>query len=43
MGSLHGQRDGKTRTGETRMNTAFVLMAQYNGLAIISLEQICAD
>ncbi|UVL17672.1 pyocin activator PrtN family protein [Pseudomonas sp. B21-044] len=25
------------------MNTAFVLMAQYNGLAIISLEQVCAD
>lgn len=25
------------------MNTAFVLMAQYNGLAIIPLEQVCAD
>nr|WP_315406227.1 pyocin activator PrtN family protein [uncultured Pseudomonas sp.] len=25
------------------MNTAFVLMAQYNGLAIISLERVCAD
>jgi len=25
------------------MNTAFVLMAQYNGKAIISLEQICTD
>ncbi|MCU9528669.1 pyocin activator PrtN family protein [Pseudomonas mosselii] len=25
------------------MNTAFVLMAQYNGTAIISLEQVCAD
>lgn len=25
------------------MNTAFVLMAQYNGMAIISLEQVCAD
>ncbi|MEG9622090.1 pyocin activator PrtN family protein [Pseudomonas guariconensis] len=25
------------------MNTAFVLMAQYNGNAIISIEQVCAD
>ncbi|MEW5664931.1 Pyocin activator protein PrtN [Pseudomonas alloputida] len=25
------------------MNTAFVLMAQYNGKAIISIEQLCAD
>lgn len=25
------------------MNTAFVLMAQYNGKAIISLEQLCSD
>ncbi|WP_028694362.1 pyocin activator PrtN family protein [Pseudomonas cremoricolorata] len=25
------------------MNTAFILMAQYNGKAIISLEQICCD
>lgn len=25
------------------MKTAFVLMAQYNGLAIIPLERICAD
>jgi hypothetical protein len=25
------------------MNTAFVLMAQYNGRAIISLEQVCTD
>lgn len=25
------------------MNTAFVLMAQYNGLAIIPLEQVCKD
>ena len=25
------------------MNTAFVLMAQYNGRAIISLEQLCSD
>jgi hypothetical protein len=25
------------------MNTAFLLMAQYNGLAIIPLEQVCAD
>lgn len=25
------------------MNTAFVLMAQYNGKAIISLEQVCND
>lgn len=25
------------------MNTAFVLMAQYNGMAIISLEQVCSD
>lgn len=25
------------------MNTSFILMAQYNGLAIISLEQVCAD
>lgn len=25
------------------MNTAFVLMAQYNAMAIISLEQVCAD
>lgn len=25
------------------MNTAFVLMAQYNGKAIISLEQVCSD
>lgn len=25
------------------MNTAFILMAQYNGTAIITLEQVCAD
>ncbi|MFJ5190104.1 pyocin activator PrtN family protein [Pseudomonas fulva] len=25
------------------MKTAFVLMAQYNGTAIITLEQVCAD
>lgn len=25
------------------MNTAFVLMAQYNGRVIIPLEQVCAD
>ncbi|WP_296263988.1 MULTISPECIES: pyocin activator PrtN family protein [unclassified Pseudomonas] len=25
------------------MNTAFVLMAQYNGQAIISLERVCGD
>jgi len=25
------------------MNTAFVLMAQYSGMAIISLEQVCSD
>jgi hypothetical protein len=25
------------------MNTAFILMAQYNGQAIISLELICRD
>ncbi|MDR8387423.1 pyocin activator PrtN family protein [Pseudomonas sp. JL2] len=25
------------------MNTAFILMAQYNGQAIISLEQVCQD
>ncbi|MFR0674615.1 pyocin activator PrtN family protein [Enterobacterales bacterium AW_CKDN230030176-1A_HGKHYDSX7] len=25
------------------MNTAFVLMAQYNGQAIISLERVCID
>lgn len=25
------------------MNTAFVLMAQYNGKAIISIEQVCSD
>lgn len=25
------------------MNTAFVLMAQYNGQAIISLERVCCD
>lgn len=25
------------------MNTAFVLMAQYNGLAIIPLDQVCKD
>lgn len=25
------------------MNTAFVLMAQYNGKAIISIEQVCTD
>lgn len=25
------------------MNTAFFLMAQYNGTAIISLERVCAD
>lgn len=25
------------------MKTAFVLMAQYNGMAIISLERVCAD
>ncbi|WP_431080144.1 pyocin activator PrtN family protein [Pseudomonas thivervalensis] len=25
------------------MNTAFILMAQYDGQAIISLEQVCRD
>ncbi|AZD84961.1 pyocin activator PrtN family protein [Pseudomonas chlororaphis] len=25
------------------MNTAFLLMAQYNGMAIIPLERVCAD
>jgi hypothetical protein len=25
------------------MNTAFILMAQYNGRAIIPLEQVCKD
>lgn len=25
------------------MNTAFMLMAQYNGLAIIPLDQVCTD
>lgn len=25
------------------MNTAFLLMAQYNGAAIIPLERVCAD
>ncbi|MCP6698293.1 pyocin activator PrtN family protein [Pseudomonas donghuensis] len=25
------------------MNTAFMLMAQYNGRAIIPLEQVCTD
>ncbi|MGF6591110.1 pyocin activator PrtN family protein [Pseudomonas sp. B21-012] len=25
------------------MNTSFVLMAQYNGLAVIPLEQVCND
>jgi hypothetical protein len=25
------------------MNTAFILMAQYNGLAIISIDQVCTD
>lgn len=25
------------------MNTTFLLMAQYNGLAIIPLERVCAD
>lgn len=25
------------------MNTAFLLMAQYDGLAIIPLERVCAD
>jgi hypothetical protein len=25
------------------MNTAFLLMAQYNGQAIIPLERVCAD
>lgn len=25
------------------MNTAFILMAQYNGLAIIPIAQVCAD
>lgn len=25
------------------MNTAFILMAQYNGQAIIPLEQVCQD
>ncbi|MCK9799510.1 pyocin activator PrtN family protein [Pseudomonas sp. MAFF 302030] len=25
------------------MNTAFILMAQYNGQAIIPLEQVCRD
>lgn len=25
------------------MNTTFVLMAQYNALAIIPIEQVCAD
>lgn len=43
MGILHGQRGREESTGETCMNTAFVLMAQYNGRAIISLEQVCTD
>lgn len=25
------------------MNTAFMLMAQYNGLAIIPIDQVCTD
>lgn len=25
------------------MNTAFLLMAQYNGMAIIPIERVCAD
>jgi len=25
------------------MNTAFLLMAQYNGAAVIPLEKVCAD
>lgn len=25
------------------MNTAFLLMAQYNGLAIIPIDQVCTD
>nr|WP_279381794.1 pyocin activator PrtN family protein [Pseudomonas sp. 51_B] len=25
------------------VNTAFILMAQYNGLAIIPIDQVCAD
>jgi len=29
--------------GASEMNTAFVLMAQYNGQAIISLERVCCD
>ena len=25
------------------MNTAFILLAQYNGLAIVPIERVCAD
>ncbi|NTY91951.1 pyocin activator PrtN family protein [Pseudomonas putida] len=25
------------------MNTAFMLMAQYNGLAIVPIDQVCTD
>lgn len=43
MGGLHGERGRKKSTGGTSMNTAFVLMAQYNGKAIISIDQVCRD
>ena len=33
----------ETGNREARMNTAFMLMAQYDGKAIISLDQVCSD
>ena len=30
-------------TPGTGLNTVFLLMAQYNGLAVIPLERVCAD
>jgi hypothetical protein len=38
-----GRRHGAARQGDQSMNTAFILMAQYHGRAIIPLDQMCKD
>jgi Pyocin activator protein PrtN len=36
-------RDLDRMSGDMRPNTAFLLMAQYNGAAIVPLELVCRD
>jgi hypothetical protein len=36
-------RDLDSMSGDMRPNTAFLLMAQYNGAAIVPLELVCRD